>query len=95
MVHGKGDVLLEVFVNVLDNTTKYNVSDGRINIHVSRKTAETVVTEIRDTGIGIPEGDLAKVFDRFYRGGSIQFRTKRGRRVGTEYLRVFTMTHLY
>lgn len=63
---GDRAALLELFVNLLDNAIKYNVPQGRIDISV-KKEADFVVTEIRDTGIGIPESDLGKVFDRFYR----------------------------
>ncbi|MHB8910305.1 MAG: ATP-binding protein [Syntrophales bacterium] len=65
-VHGDREALLETFVNILANAIKYNVPDGRIGIGI-RKEREYIVTEITDTGIGIPEEDLEKVFDRFYR----------------------------
>ncbi len=75
-VHGNREALLETFVNIVDNAIEYNVPGGRITISV-RKEGEFIVTEIADTGIGIPEGDLEKVFDRFYRVD-----TSRSRRSG-------------
>ncbi len=65
-VRGDSEALLETFVNILDNAIKYNVPGGRIAISM-RKDGGFIVTEIADTGIGIPETDLEKVFDRFYR----------------------------
>jgi heavy metal sensor kinase len=65
-VQGDREALLELFVNIIDNAIKYNVPEGRIDI-AFRKGKDFLVTEIKDTGIGIPEKDLDKVFDRFYR----------------------------
>lgn len=66
LVRGDKTSLLEIFTNLLDNSIKYNVIHGKIYIS-ARKEAGFIVCEIRDSGIGIPEGDLDKVFDRFYR----------------------------
>ncbi len=65
-VRGDHAALLELFTNLIDNAIKYNIHRGKIDISV-RKEPVFVVTEIRDTGLGIPESDLDKVFDRFYR----------------------------
>jgi heavy metal sensor kinase len=66
VVQGDKDVLLELFTNLLDNAIKYNVAEGMVQIIV-RKEEEFIHCEIKDTGIGIPDDDREKVFDRFYR----------------------------
>jgi len=66
VIRGDREALLELFVNLIDNAIKYNVLQGKVDIAV-KKEMGFVLTEIKDTGIGIPEKDLDKVFDRFYR----------------------------
>ncbi len=51
---------------LLDNALKYTPSPGRIDVTLSASERDATVT-VRDTGIGIPENDLPRVFDRFYR----------------------------
>ena len=66
VVRGDRAALLELFVNIIDNAIKYNVPQGRIDISVKEETG-FIISEIKDTGIGIPESDLGRVLDRFYR----------------------------
>lgn len=65
-IHGDHTLLLELFTNIIENAIKYNVPYGKIEISLKREK-NFVITEIKDTGTGIPEKDLNKVFDRFYR----------------------------
>lgn len=51
---------------LLDNAFKYTPSPGRIDVKLSTANHEATVT-VCDNGIGIPETDLPRIFDRFYR----------------------------
>ena len=53
--------------NVLNNAIKYSHTAGTIRVGLTMQ-GERAVVEVADQGPGIPEHDLAKVFDRFYRG---------------------------
>jgi two-component system sensor histidine kinase KdpD len=60
-------VLLEqVLVNLLDNACKYSLQGSEIVITVSQ-TEDVIQVSIADRGSGIPEEDLTRVFDKFYR----------------------------
>jgi len=65
-VKGDEEKLRRAFSNLLDNAIKYNEDGGQIAIRAKRDVAEAVVI-IENTGPGVPEEDLPKVFDQFYR----------------------------
>jgi two-component system, OmpR family, phosphate regulon sensor histidine kinase PhoR len=58
--------LEQVLLNLLDNAIKYSEPGGRIEISVSG-SPPWVQIDVSDTGIGIPEVDRARIFERFYR----------------------------
>jgi signal transduction histidine kinase len=57
--------LHDIFINLLFNAFKFTADGGQITITASRKDA-FVLHEIRDTGIGIPEDKMEKIFEEFY-----------------------------
>jgi two-component system, OmpR family, phosphate regulon sensor histidine kinase PhoR len=60
------DALRQVMDNLVDNAIKYTPNGGRITVRWGA-SADTVSFEVEDTGVGIPEADVNRVFERFYR----------------------------
>lgn len=61
--------LEEALVNLLDNAVKYTPADGWVGVRVEGYPLSTAIL-VEDNGPGIPEGERAKVFSRFYRGAA-------------------------
>ncbi len=53
--------------NILSNALNYTLENGKIEITISEEHDNTIAIKFRDTGIGISEQNLSKIFDRFYR----------------------------
>ncbi len=58
--------LAEVLQNLLDNAMQYTPAGGQIMVGASADAAEVTFT-VSDTGIGIPQADQSRIFERFYR----------------------------
>jgi len=56
----------QVLTNLLDNAAKYTNAGGHIEVQVTA-AGDRIAVEVRDDGIGIPERDLPRIFERFYR----------------------------
>ncbi len=78
-VVGDGDRLAQVFTNLLDNAITHTPAGGQVTVRARQKDEGVLVT-VTDTGPGIPEGDLKRVFERFYQ---VDKSRMRGDRKGT------------
>lgn len=63
---GDRDLLFQTLSNLVDNAIKYTPEGGLISLKLTKSKTSTTV-EVIDSGPGIPEEDLDKVFNRFYR----------------------------
>ena len=66
---GDGDRLAQVFTNLVDNALRFTPSNGEITLFARTAGAEMELS-ITDTGSGIPEEALPRLFDRFYQADS-------------------------
>jgi PAS domain S-box-containing protein len=69
MVHADRDRLAEAMTNLMDNADKYSPLASPIEVDV-RANQNEVVVSIRDSGPGLPEEDIERVFKKFYRADS-------------------------
>ncbi|AKQ69386.1 Chemotaxis protein methyltransferase CheR [Myxococcus hansupus] len=65
-VLGDRDRLFQVLANLLENAIKYSPMGGAVHVTVSRAQDNAVLT-VTDAGIGIPEEEQARLFERFFR----------------------------
>ncbi|MGB4521098.1 MAG: ATP-binding protein, partial [Candidatus Omnitrophota bacterium] len=66
MVDVDRDRIEQVFTNLIDNAIKFNKEKGFVMIY-GEETNDKVRITVEDSGIGIPERDIPRIFERFYR----------------------------
>ena len=67
---GDAKLLYQVFSNLLSNAVKYSPSGGAVEVEAEFAANEAVVT-VADHGLGIPSGDLSRLFERYHRGSNV------------------------
>ena len=75
------DDLYQVVYNLAENAVKYNREGGFVHISLDAENGQCVIC-VSDNGIGIPEADLPRIFDRFYRVDKMRSRAAGGSGLG-------------
>ncbi|MBR7185741.1 MAG: HAMP domain-containing protein [Clostridia bacterium] len=67
MITADAERIEQVLLNIISNAVKYTPEGGRILVRSGMNTADRVFVSVRDNGIGIPDEDQPRLFERFYR----------------------------
>ena len=92
MVLATEDDLYQIAFNLMENAVKYNLPGGSVTVTL-RGAGDLVTLTVEDTGVGIPEEDLGKVFDRFYRVDKARSRAAGGTGLGLSIVRDTVLQH--
>ncbi len=88
--YGNIQNLQRMLANLLDNAIKYTLANGQVDV-VLTCTRQNIEIMVADTGMGIPENDQARVFDRFFRCD--QSRAHDGCGLGLSFSRAVARSH--
>ena len=86
------DDLYQIIFNLVENAIKYNLPGGQVTVSAARRD-DRVRLEVSDTGVGIPEEDLPKIFERFYRVDKARSRAAGGTGLGLSIVRDTVKAH--
>ncbi len=86
------DLLGQVLINLLDNAIQYTPPQGKVIIR-SLRDESRVITTFTDTGMGIPEDSLTRVFERFYRVDKARSRRHGGTGLGLSIVKHIVESH--
>jgi two-component system phosphate regulon sensor histidine kinase PhoR len=78
---GDQDRLKQLILNLVDNALKYTPPGGTVSLSLAKEDGIAQIA-VADTGIGIPQEDLPRVFDRFYRVDKARSRNLGGSGLG-------------
>ncbi len=91
-VRGDRDKLNAVVVNLIGNAIKYTAEGGKISVRASFDE-ESIWVEVQDSGLGISETELPKIFDQFFRGTNPRVIAETGNGLGLSFAREVARLH--
>lgn len=91
-VRGDRISIEEMITNLIFNSVKYTPEGGRITVSMS-ENSDSVLVSVADTGIGVPEQELPRIFDEFYRASNARACEKDGSGLGLSIARQIVERH--
>jgi len=92
-VHADPDQLKQVFINLIDNAIKYNQTEGKIFIRSRLINSGEVEVSVADTGIGVPQDAVDRIFERFYTVDTARSRELGGTGLGLSIVKHIIESH--
>jgi len=92
-VLGDEDLLVTALRNLLENAVAYSPDKTRVDVTTKRAGRDAVEISVADQGIGIPERDLERIFERFYRVDAARSRATGGTGLGLAIVKHVTSAH--
>ena len=92
IIEGDRDQLCRLFSNLLENTLRYTDSPGVLKIHTARKDNKLII-RFEDSGPGVPDDALERIFDRLYRVDKSRSRKLGGSGLGLSICRQIVESH--
>jgi two-component system phosphate regulon sensor histidine kinase PhoR len=86
MAEADKEKIQQVFTNLIDNAIKFNKENGNIKIY-ARKDQNGIKVTVEDSGLGLPEKDIPRIFERFYRVDKARSRELGGTGLGLAIVR--------
>ena len=91
-IHGSYDDLVNVYVNILENSIKYSKSQPIINVSTYNEEG-FFITKISDEGIGMSSSVKDKIFDKFFRETKGNIHDVKGHGLGLSYVKKIVDLH--
>jgi PAS domain S-box-containing protein len=85
-------LLHQALYNLVENALKYTPEGGEVTIHL-QTAPEHLTFAVQDSGIGIPQNDLPRLFEKFYRGTNREALAQRGTGLGLAIVKAITERH--
>jgi two-component system, OmpR family, sensor histidine kinase SenX3 len=92
-VLGDEDLLVTALRNLLENAVAYSPDKTRVDVSTTQAGNDAVEISVADQGIGIPERDLERIFERFYRVDPARSRATGGTGLGLAIVKHVTAAH--
>ena len=91
-IFGDETQLISMFTNLVDNAVKYTPPGGRVEVVGDSESSEITI-RISDSGIGIPEAKIPRIFERFYRVDKARSKATGGTGLGLSIVRHVAENH--
>jgi heavy metal sensor kinase len=90
-ISGENRLIQRMIANLLDNAIKYTPAGGTVHVSVHPQSNHSVAITVKDTGMGIADGDISRIFERFYRCDPS--RSEAGIGLGLSFARAIARAH--